>query len=238
MRSQPLWIIGAPRSGTTFLTAVLNSHPEITLTNEGRLLALLKQIIECDCDRDDLVDVLQRDRFKAFLKRKLGTLIELYYREALGVETEIWGDKHPPYCDPTLLSGREGARCLQPQSGSALPLIRELLPNSKFIHIWRDPEQVAQSLLSRGWVASLADGQAVWRQYADEITGFLQNLDPDKQLTVPYCSLLEKPRDAVIAIADFLDADADHMIAFLKSERRKPTPFSQPVRNLHEVYGT
>lgn len=236
MRSQPLWIIGAPRSGTTFLTAMLNSHPEITLTNEGRLFALLKQIIEYDCERDDLVDKLQRDRFKAFLKRKAGALIELYYREALGIETEIWGDKHPPYCDPALLSGRDGGLCLQPQSGSALPLIRELLPHSKFVHIQRDPEQVAQSLLSRGWVASLADGQTIWRQYSDEIMKFLQHLDPDKQLTVHYCSLLEKPREAVVAIAQFLDIDADPMIAFLNKERRNPTPFSQPVRNLNEVY--
>jgi hypothetical protein len=34
MRSQPLFVVGSPRSGTTFLVNVLNQHPSIQITNE------------------------------------------------------------------------------------------------------------------------------------------------------------------------------------------------------------
>ncbi len=38
MVSQPLFVLGSPRSGTTFLCFALNQHPLIRLTNERRPL--------------------------------------------------------------------------------------------------------------------------------------------------------------------------------------------------------
>lgn len=236
MDSQSLWVVGAPRSGTTFLASMLNAHPQITLTVEGRLFALLKQLIEVDCARPDLLDVAHRDRFVAFLKQNAGDLIERYYREALGVDTVIWGDKHPSYGDPALLSGRQGSQPCQPVSGSALRLINEVLPNSKFIHIHRAPEQVAYSLHSRGWVSSMADGVAVRQQYVDEIEEFFTQVDDSRRLSLAYSKLLERPDEAAACIAQFLGIPVAPMLAFLRAERRAPTPFSEPVRDLGEVY--
>jgi Sulfotransferase family len=239
MRSQPLWVIGAPRSGTTFLQAVLNCHPAVTLTNEGRLLALLKQVIEVDCARPDLVEPVHRDRFTTFLKREAGALIERYYRSDLGVTTPIWGDKHPPYADPALLSGRNGDALVQPVSGSALALIREVLPSSKFIHIRRDVDGVARSLVARRWIGSISEGERVWRQYIDEIEGFFAATGPARTLTIEYARLLEAPEESADTIARFLDlADAAPFAAFLAAERKTPTPYSAPVRDLAAtVYG-
>jgi hypothetical protein len=236
--SQPLWVIGAPRSGTTFFGAMLDRHPEITLSNESRVFVWMKQAIEVDCARPDIIEPEHRERFTRFLKREGGGLIERYYREELGVKTRIWGDKHPPYSDPTLLSGREGtpenqgARPREPRSGSALRLIRELLPESKFIHLRRDAEEVAQSLVSRKWIASVAFGMDVWRQYIAEIEGFLAELPPDRHLTVEYATLLQSPAEAAGAVARFLEVDAAPLTAFLEAERAAPTPYSAPVRDL------
>ena len=236
MKSQPLWVVGAPRSGTTFLAAVLNAHPQITLTVESRLLALMKQLIEVDCARPDLVDEGHRERFTAFLKQQAGALIERYYREVLGVATPIWGDKHPPYGDPALLSGRTGATLHRPLSGSAMTLIDELFPDSKFIHIVRAPEQVAQSLVSRGWTPSLADGMAVHEQYVAEIDAFFDTIDEGRRLTLSYATLLERPPEAAESLARFLGIPPTPLLDFLDAERRAPTPYSEPVRDLGAVY--
>ncbi|HUC18602.1 MAG TPA: sulfotransferase [Acetobacteraceae bacterium] len=239
MRSQPLWIVGAPRSGTTFLAAVLNRHPMIGLTNESRVFVLLKHILERACAEPELLDHEQRERFTAFLKREAGGLIERYYREALGIATPVWGDKHPPYADPTVLSGRAGARPLLPVSGSCLRLIREVLPDSKFIHIHREPTDVAHSLDRKGWVPSVADGMAVWRQYVREIDEFFGELDEANRLVVAYADLLEEPEETASSLARFLGlADARPMELFLRAQHQAPTPFSAPVRNLNAVYGT
>lgn len=236
MNSQPLWIFGAPRSGTTFLASLLNAHPEITLTIEGRFFALVKQLMEVDCARADLLDEAHRNRFVSFLKQNTGPLLERYYREELGVDTVIWGDKHPSYGDPALLSGRQGSRLQQPPSGSALRLIDELLPNSKFIHIHRAADQVAHSLLSRGWVPSLADGEIVRQQYVDEIESFFEEIDADRKLTLAYSNLLQRPDEAAVAIARFLAIEAEPLLTFLHAERQTPTPYSEPVRDLNDVY--
>lgn len=236
-RSQPLWIIGAPRSGTTFLAAVLNTHPMITLTNEARLGVLFKQLIESDCARPDLLDPGHRARFQSFIERRGGALIEEYYRSVLGVATPVWGDKHPPYADPTVLSGRVGSRPRLPLSGSCLGLLRNMLPQSKFIHIRREPAAVARSLVGKGWIGSVSEGVAVWRQYVREIESFFAELERDKCLTIGYSDLIDEPEDTAAAIVNFLELrDPEPLSRFLRAERRAPTPFSGPVRDLHEAY--
>jgi hypothetical protein len=44
--SQPLFVVGSPRSGTTFLVRMLNQHPAIHITNETRIFVLLKDMID------------------------------------------------------------------------------------------------------------------------------------------------------------------------------------------------
>ena len=239
MSSQPLWIIGAPRSGTTFLAAVLNCHPMISLTNESRVFVLFKHILERACANPEFVDVDHRERFTGFIKHEAASLIERYYREELGVATPIWGDKHPPYADPTVLSGRSGSRPLLPVSGSCLPLIREVFPTSKFIHIQRDSKEVAYSLERKGWTPSLTDGMLVWRQYVDEIDRFFAGIEPENRLVISYADLLDQAEEAAAALAGFLGlADPQPIARFLHNQRGSPTPFSAPVRDLEAVYGT
>lgn len=228
--SQPLVVIGAPRSGTTFLCHTLNQHPEIELTNESRIFALVKQLLETQRNRPDLLDRAIQAQFEKFLRQHAGAWIERFYREELGITARVWGDKHPPYADPTVLSGRDGAEPRGPQSGSCLHLICELMPRVKFIHIHRDPAQVAHSLVRKGWIGTTQDGLEVWRQYLTEITTFLSELPGDRQLTLSHAELLGRPEDSAWAIARFLDlADHEPIQRFLLEQRARPTPFSEPV---------
>jgi len=233
--SQPLVIIGAPRSGTTFLLHALNQHPEIELTNEGRIFALVKQVLAVEKERPDLLDRGVQAPFERFLRRHSGFWVERFYREELGITARIWGDKHPPYADPTILSGRDGAVPREPQSGSCLRLIRDLVPDIKFIHIHRDPVQVAHSLVRKGWIGTMQEGLEIWRQYLAEITGFLAELPDEQQLTVGHAELLTEPDDSAQAIARFLDLDGhEAILQFLDRQRLAPTPFSEPVSDFSQ----
>jgi LPS sulfotransferase NodH len=237
MQPGPLFIVGAPRSGTTFLCALLNTHPLIELTNECRVFALLKNLLEVDSYRSDLLAAVHRDRFEAFGRRTLGAWVERFYREELGVDAPIWGDKHPAYGDPTVLSGRTGSIECMPRSGSCLRLIQDALPDARFIHIHRDPRHVANSLMRKRWAASLEDGVRVWGQYVDEITGFFDELPAHQTLTLPYRRLVEDGSATVEKIGRFLGlADASPISDFLASQHRTPTPFSDPVRDIADLY--
>nr|WP_241991545.1 sulfotransferase [Paraburkholderia sp. RAU2J] len=46
-----MFVVGSPRSGTTFPCGVLNVHPLIQLANECRVFALLKDTLEVGSNR-------------------------------------------------------------------------------------------------------------------------------------------------------------------------------------------
>lgn len=235
--SHPLIIIGAPRSGTTFLCNVLNQHPLIHLTNESRIFVWLKDVIEVSSGRPHLIGRDFRERFVDFIHRNAGELVERFYREDLGIAAPIWGDKHPPYADPALLSGRKGAAERLPRSGSSLRLIRSCLPNVKFIHIHRDPSHVAHSLVRKNWARSMEDGIRVWRQYITEIVEFFGQIDSGSHLTISYRGLLDRPEEMAAAIGHFLGLpDWRPIENYLKAQRLRPTPFSDPVTELSSAY--
>jgi Sulfotransferase family len=237
VQSQPLFIVGAPRSGTTFLCHVLNRHPLIELTNECRIFVLIKQQIELAQTRADLIDREFKELFASFMRTHTGGMVEKFYRQSLGITAPIWGDKHPPYADPCVLSGRTGSRPNLPQSGSCLSLIRDTLPQAKFIHILRDPVEVAGSLVRKGWTPSLEDGVRVWRQYIQEIDASFSGMDPEQHLTIAYEELLTEPELTSARIGRFLSlADYGPFTDFLFGQRRRPTPFSDPVSDLSTIY--
>lgn len=237
--SQPLMIVGAPRSGTTFLCQTLNQHPDIALTNESRVFVQLKHMVEDQSARTDLIGEEFRAPYVDFIRRTAGEWVERFYRDALNIEARVWGDKHPPYADPTVLSGRQGAVPDRPESGSCLRLIREVLPRAKFIHIHRHPALVAHSLVRKGWIDSLQAGHEIWRQYMSEITGFFDELPDDRQFTISHAELLTQPDRSAREITGFLDlADPAPIRRFLCRQRKAPTPFSEPISDLSASYLT
>ena len=233
MTSQPLFVLGAPRSGTTFLRYALNQHPLVHLTNEARIFVLLKELLEERAAMPHLLDGDLRDDFSAFFRRNAGELVERFYREQLGIVTPIWGDKHPSYGDPAVLSGRDGATMNDPASGSCLELIRTALPHAKFLHIHRHPWQVAASMKRRGWVESRAAGVQVWHQYVREIDAFMATLPEAQGLHLSHAELTRHPATAAKQIGAFLGLGVVAPIErFLTAQSHRPTPFSSPTTDL------
>jgi hypothetical protein len=233
MQSQPLFVIGSPRSGTTFLCNVLNQHPLIHLTNESRVFVLLEHLLEIQTRIPDLLEPSFRPPFTRFVRRNAGLWVEQFYREELGIRAPIWGDKHPPYADPEVMSAHAAGLDPRPHTGSCLRTVQAALPQAKFIHLHRDPRHVAYSMFCKGWVASLDQGVSVWRRYIEEIEQFFGEIRPDRHLTLCHADLVDRPEAATAAITAFLDLPGDGGIAdFLASEQRRPTPFSDPVSDL------
>jgi hypothetical protein len=235
MKSQSLFIVGAPRSGTTFFTAVLNRHPLVQITNESRIFVLMQDMIELRARHSWLLETPYQERFAAYARRHAGAWVEGFYREALGITAPIWGDKHPHYADPEVLAG-QARQFPKLRIGSSLRLIRDSLPAAKFIHLHRDPRHVAWSLMHKGWVATLGDGAKVWRRHVEEIDAFFGALQPEQRLTVPYWALLVASVEAVAMMVGFLGiTDGGTMLRYLAEQRRHPTPMSGPVSNIAEL---
>ncbi len=235
MNSQPLFILGSPRSGTTFLCCALNQHPLIRLTNESRVFVLLKDLMDERSRRPDLLEPDYWDRFQRFARQHAGSWVEQFYRNSLGILEPIWGDKHTSYSDPAVLSGRDGAAIMEPRSGSCLRLIRDCLPSAKFIHLHRHPWQVAVSMKRRGWVESLKAGVQVWKQHVSEIEAFFAEVDETSRLTLSFSELVAHPDLVASEVGGLLGlGNAAPIAHFLAGQRAQPTPFSSPTSDLRQ----
>ena len=76
----PFWVIGAPRSGTTFLARVLDHHPDIFLTNETRLMLLFSRMLNRWVEARRLL-ATSRDEVIDSLWQQVPGVVEQIYRD-------------------------------------------------------------------------------------------------------------------------------------------------------------
>jgi hypothetical protein len=142
-------IVGAPRSGTTWLQSMLGSHPDIATPQETDLFEVyLKPVVEA---WDRQVDVLGRDDGR----RRKGLPLILTRDEfdrATGalVDTTMAAIKAmKPGANVMLEKSPSHSRCVD--------IVRRYRPDAKFIHLLRDGRDVTASL-----VAASADWGSFW----------------------------------------------------------------------------
>jgi hypothetical protein len=203
----PFFIIGCPRSGTTLLQLLINSHPKIAIPPESHIFVRFSKIFENYGDlnnkanlklfvQDLLKDYHIRDwdlgvsvdDFCDQLKEKslrnvIALLLELYAQKDLKIR---WGDKTPQH----MLHVRE---------------IKKIFPEAKFIHLIRDGRDVAVSS-SRIFVGppSIYGIAHEWRKYIEIFDKFKKILNHNEYLEVRYEDLVRNPEAELKKIFIFL----------------------------------
>lgn len=141
-------IVGSPRSGTTLLRFMLDSHPELAIPPETGFLVAGKEILNLDGDlRENFYNIVtnfppeapnwadfqipREEFYKELCKIDSFTVAEgfraFYEMYAKRFSKIRWGEKTPLYC----LNMSE---------------IQKILPEARFIHLIRDGRDVAVSL--------------------------------------------------------------------------------------------
>lgn len=151
---EPLFIVGADRSGTTLLRLFLDSHAELAIPAESWFLPDLVQRFPLDRrlseteQREALACVMRHERwvhdwhstpetYRSLLStdtpRTLAQLVDAIFRiETAASGAQRWGDKTPEYV-------------------LHVDALASLFPGARFVHIVRDGRDVCQSLLRVGW---------------------------------------------------------------------------------------
>lgn len=215
-----MFIIGAPRSGTTYLVNVLNRHPEIFITNETRVMTWANRALNV-LPENRWILARHRDEFLAHMRTELGAVIHRFYLSLGAPPFARWGDKNPHYAD----------RKTDP---ACLMLIDEIFPDSQFIHLVRDAPRVVESIVRKGW-APLDQALDVWRRHVQHGRDFGQSIGSERYIELRYEDLLAAPQVSARRLLEFLRLPpSEEVTTFLKIQAEKPSPFSNPTSSLRD----
>lgn len=218
----PIVILGAPRSGTTFLNELVNAHREVHVTHEMRLFAWAHHCLTAAA-ADDRLLVTHRDEFLAHAADRFAGLIRDFYA-ARWPGKPHWGDKNPHYADPS--------------NRGCLETVRRLFPGARFVHIIRDGRDVVASLVrrrhadGRPW-ADVATASRVWREHTTIARTFGRGLGAGAYHEIRYEDLVRDELRWAAELFAFLGIPLDAAVEdFCLRQRSARTSLSTPTRDI------
>jgi hypothetical protein len=214
------FIVGSPRSGTTLLRAMLDSHPDLAIPPESYFivsLARLEDEFDLDRFREALLD---HERFRlwelddAEVFAALDQASPISYSDAIRALYRLYASDRgkPRYGDKT------------PRYSIDIPLLARLFPESRFIHIIRDGRDVSLSLMDvRLGQGHMREAARLWRSRVSEGRRAGGRLGATRYQEVRYEDLIDDPEASLRRLSSFIDLPFDPgMLAYYSRVQEMP----------------
>jgi hypothetical protein len=194
----PVFVVGAPRSGTTLLRSMIDAHPSICCpTWETGLFEKFAMVLEGDVQyhfaKDPALAVSRADLL-GWCRRSADDLMrQLTQRSG----KSRWAEKTPAHV-------------------FHLDLIQEVYPEAQFVHIVRNGREVVRSLQSMPW----APRQIRWscRRWVESVQAGREagrRLPSGRYIELRYEDLTKNPEATVRSLCEFLGEPFEpQMLAF------------------------
>ncbi|WP_353572327.1 sulfotransferase [Candidatus Albibeggiatoa sp. nov. BB20] len=195
--NQPIFLVGAERSGTTLLRLMLDHHPKIAFLYEFEFAV---DQIDAQGNYPDI------QHYYDYLA---------YHRIFLGAQLEIDPNLDYPVLVDSFLQQKQ-ARDDKPLVGATVhhqfQHLLTIWPQAKFIHLIRDGRDVARSTIQMGWAGNMYMGierwieaELIWKQMA-------QKLPPEHQLSIHYEDLIKDSESVLKQVCDFAHVPFDKIM--------------------------
>ena len=202
----PFLLVGAERSGSTLLRLMLDSHPQIAFVEEFEYATELVGDDGAFPDPATFGNHLQTSR--VFATSGFRHDPELSYQDLLnGFLRELKEAKGATIVGATVHFGFSRAL--------------HIWPDANFIHLIRDPRDVAPSVINMGWEANMWWALNKWVEAEDEWDRLLrgdganQGLAPNRHLTIRYDDLVSDHEQVLKALCQFMVVDySDRMLDY------------------------
>lgn len=186
--AQPIFLIGAERSGTTLLRLMLDCHSNIAFHSEFEF------VVDYFKDNnypslDDFYEHLTTDRL--FQSSNLEIDYTLDYPQLVNsflVQKRINTGKY--FVGATV--HRHFDRILQIWSGA------------KFIHIIRDGRDVARSCMNMNWAGNVWTGSDRWIEVEKLWSELKSTLPEDRYIEINYEALIVNPKNTLSSLCEFI----------------------------------
>lgn len=230
-RNGPIFVVGAPRSGTTLLQRMLRSHPRISSpTGESHFIVPLLR------NAPAYGSLAERANIRAVLGEMHRINAEFMETDFHGLAFDldaIAGAIHtrgvatmPALIDALFRLNAEGegkARWLEktPYYIMHVDALLAAFPSAQFVHIIRDGRDAVLSMLERAEdirVFNVDAGARLWRRYVEAGQAAGRRLPAGRYYEIRYEDILAAPQEAVKGLCDYLgEPVSDKVIDFQKS---------------------
>lgn len=200
-----LFIVGAPRSGTTWVHQMLAEHPEVAAIPQEMTL-LSKYLAPAARAFADEAEHIRRGDWKQGLPLVMEP--QEFNAGLLRIVDEVYGRIHALKPGATLVIDKH------PHYAAHLPFITKLLPACKVIHVLRDGRDVAVStmrtkrLIGHGQ-GSIEGAAEMWVNRVQQAQRFGEQVGPERYLEVRYEDLLQETHQGLERILAFADIPND-----------------------------
>lgn len=214
----PVFIVGPLRSGTTLLRLLVGNHPNILGIGEFEEAVSQAKVGEWPAIKDFHL-YLRNDR--AFQDH--GYTID----ETLNYEDLVKSFLAQAF-------DRDPKSIVSASIHSNFDLLPKLWPEARYIHLLRDPRDVARSCIGMGWVGNVWQGSEYWIEPEQRWDNLCEEVDESKRLEVRYESLVKDPKACLQRICDFLEVEyTDEMLNI-----DKISTYSKPSSSFSEQWKT
>lgn len=203
MSNRPLFLFGAPRSGTKLLMNLLNNHPQIFLADEMNSFAyLLEKYAGANLKDTKNLKKLLNDVYqtKYYIKyKKNGTVVDSSYWDSdwqlnniehfLEIFIKIYAEK---------LKNKNNLKNIiwgnkSPHSTGKVDIFGKHYPESRFILILRDPRNCALSS-NQVWKTNNLRYAQRWFDRINSAVRYLDSLESSRYIIIKYEDLIKAPK--------------------------------------------
>lgn len=191
--SEPIFLIGAERSGTTLLRLMLDCHPNIAF----------------ECEFEYVVDYFAENNYPSVAKyyEHLET-DRIFQSSGFAIDRSF---DYPQLVNSFLVQKKEqaGKYFVGATVHRHFDRLLKIWSDAKFIHIIRDGRDVASSCVKMNWAGNVWTGCDRWLEVEKLWLQLKPNLDSSRYLEIHYEDLIAEPQDTLDYICKFIGTRFD-----------------------------
>jgi hypothetical protein len=204
----PVFLVGAMRSGSTLLRLMLDHHPDIAFDKEFDFAVGL------------VSDSGQLPSMQAYLE---------WIKYVRGVDYTVspWLSYREQVNDflrqKQAMAG--GKRYVGATVHAHFDRLRFLWPHARYVHLVRDPRDVARSVVQKGWAGNMYQASGLWIQAEDCWDSLAIHLTTDQAVELHYEDLVARTESELSRVCNFIGVEfASAMLGYQADSRQYPPP--------------
>ena len=234
LKYPPIFILGVPRSGTTLLRMMIDSHPEIMCGPEAPWIT---NQVEGGAPSIQQLTLFLANHKWGPVKGFTGVDEDLVYESMASIIDRFMSAAAQSH-------GKSRWAEKTPRNIIAVPFLYRLFPNAKFIHIFRDGRDVALSTKDGNWKTIPYRTNKIKNTYGNALkrwVDWIEQFQNDAQalsityLSIRYEDLVSSPQEEMRRVLEFLEVEwSDQILNPYKVEHDIISTKGEGIKSFYE----